>query len=290
MCPINENDPARKQQKFNRSVSCLCWAYNEELLVCEFLTRLNNLLQSTVEDYEIVIVDDKSTDRTKSIILEMQKTIPQIVLVANERNMNVGYCTRHAIQNAKKDFLFWQTIDWSYDISQLRFFFELLNAFDVVAGVRRQPVLKTNALHKRLLSFFNVFGIRHITKRSDTIPKALVSLINYFLIRLLFQVPISDYQNVVFYPTKWVRAVIAEARSSFANPELLIKAYWSGMKIKEVPISFIPRAKGEAKGTRLAAIMSSIKDIFRLWFKWVVLGDHVYTKRGSVVRCNQEGV
>ena len=283
------NNVKKRQAKFERSVSCLCWAYNEELLIREFLVRLNELLQSAVEDYEIVVVDDASLDRTKTIILEMQKTIPQIVLVENDTNMNVGYCTRRAIQSARKEFLFWQTIDWSYDISQLRHFLELLKKFDVVAGVRRGPVLKTDVLHKRLHSFFKIFGLRHITNRSDTVPKAIVSLINYFLIRLLFRIPISDYQNVVFYPTQWVKSIIPEACSSFSNPELLIKTYWNGMSMKEVPISFIPRSVGDAKGTKISAITASVKDIFRLWFRWVVLGRRPFIKNGIVDRCYQAG-
>lgn len=284
MTPIAAKTIKQPIAKFNHSVSCICWAYNEELLIRDFLLRLSKLLSDCVEDYEIVIVDDGSVDRTKEIILEVQKTIPCIVLVENAVNRNVGYCLRRSILCASKEFLFWQTVDWSYDISQLRAFLEFLKEFDIVVGVRRAPVLKTNLLHKRLLSFLRVFGIQHITKRSDTIPKAIVSLLNYFLIRLLFCVPISDYQNVVFFPTQWIQKINAEATSSFTNPELLIKSHWSGMSIKEVPISFIPRTLGTAKGTRLKSIISSVTEIFRLWFRWNFIQPIDRTSKGRIVR------
>jgi hypothetical protein len=48
--------------KFNRGVSLLAWGYNEELLIESFLTRAVDLLHRTVEDWEIVFVDDCSTD------------------------------------------------------------------------------------------------------------------------------------------------------------------------------------------------------------------------------------
>ena len=102
---------------------------------------------------------------------------------------------------------------------------------------------------------------------------------NYILIRLLFRVPLSDYQNVTFYRTRYIQSVKFEARSSFANPEALIKSYWKGMSIKEVPIDFVRREKGQARGTRLSAVTAAVTDILVLWFKWVVLG-----KRGRVTK------
>ena len=49
--------------KFDRSVSLLSWAYNEEDSILEFLEKATHLMDSTVEDYEIVLIDDGSTDR-----------------------------------------------------------------------------------------------------------------------------------------------------------------------------------------------------------------------------------
>src|SRR5437868_3254876 len=96
--------------KFARSVSCLAWAYNERLLIRDYLVRINDLLKDSVADYEIIVIDDASTDGTAEIIRELQKEIPAIVLIQNEKNKNVGYCLRLAIRSAKKEFLFWQTV------------------------------------------------------------------------------------------------------------------------------------------------------------------------------------
>lgn len=272
--------------KFERSVSWLCWAYNEEELIGDYLLRANELLQKTVVDYEIVVIDDCSTDRTNAIILELQERIPQIKLFRNEQNLNVGLSSIRAIQSASKEFLFWQTIDWAYDIRMLREFLELLNEYDIVAGVRRAPVVVADRISwvKPFLAFGHLFGIKHLTRRSDTVGKALVSLINYVLIRLLFRVRLSDYQNVVFYPTKLIQSIRYEARSSFANPEGLIKCHWRGASIVEVPISFIPRGAGEAKGTRFKAIFASITDILRLWWQWIVRGRREQVTRGAITR------
>jgi hypothetical protein len=185
-----------------------------------------------------------------------------------------------AISKATKEFLFWQTVDWAYDISDLRKSLEHLKTFDVVQGVRIGAVAGSSWPLQGLL---NLFSSKHLKQRSDSVSKAFVSVINYVLIRLLFRVPVSDFQNVTFYPTKWIQSVRFEARSSFANPEGLIKAYWSGMTIKQVSIGFIPRQHGVAKGTRLPAIRAAIFDIVRLWLKWTVLRKRGRVSKGRVI-------
>jgi glycosyltransferase involved in cell wall biosynthesis len=262
----------------------LCWAYNEEGLIAGYLRRANELLRRTVEDYEIVVVDDGSTDRTPAILKEMAQEIPSLRVVTNETNRNVGYSCRCAIMAAGKEYLIWQTVDWSYDITMLRAFLELLKTHDVVAGVRRAPVQQANRIHRVTWGLLRLFGIRHITRRSDTIPKALVSVINYLLVRALFRVPLSDFQNLCIYPTRLIQSMEKEAESSFLNPEMLMKAYWSGYSIVEVPISFIPRQAGQAKGTQFRAICASVRDIFRLWVKWILLKRGQSRRRGTVRR------
>jgi len=110
-----------------------------------------------------------------------------------------------AISNASKDYLFWQTVDWSYDLRNLRTFLELLNHFDVVQGIRPVPI--------RLLSYIPVLrSIYRVNKRSDTFRKAVVSLGNYYLLRLLFGAKFQDFQNVTFYSTKFVHSLSIVAR------------------------------------------------------------------------------
>lgn len=265
--------------KFDRSVSLLCWAYNEEDSIQEYLKKATQIMESSVEDYEIVLIDDGSNDRTYEIAEAFRQGNSRLKIFRNERNLNVGISSQRAIQRASKEFLFWQTIDWCYDISNLRLFLEYLRTYDIVQGVRGKSIDGKPILLKRL-------GGNFLTRRSDTVQKAIVSLINYFLIRLLFRVPLSDFQNVTFYPTQWIQSIRYEAISSFANPEGLIKSYWRERVIKEVPIDFIPRSKGKAKGTKLKAIKSSVQDIFRLWWKWVVLGKRGKIRKGRIFSVN----
>jgi glycosyltransferase involved in cell wall biosynthesis len=247
--------------KFDRSVSLGAWAYNEELLVESFLTRAISLLDLTVHDWEIVFVDDGSTDRTPEILRDFAQSEPRLRVVRHPRNLNVGMAFRTALATASKEYFFSQTVDWSYDMSRLRVFLELLKHFDVVQGIRPVPI--------RLLSHIPVVrSIYRIQRRSDTLYKAVISLANYYILRILFGVRFHDFQNVTFYPTAMIHQIEMAGRTSFANPELLLKSYYRGAKFIEVPIRFIKRDLGAAKGTKIKAVTRSLADTARNWVSW----------------------
>jgi glycosyltransferase involved in cell wall biosynthesis len=252
---------SRPQGKFSRSVSLLAWAYNEEELIEGFLDKAFALLDATCEDYEIVLVDDASTDRTPEVLSSFASRNPRLRVVRHPRNLNVGRACRTAIAHANKEFLFWQTVDWSYDLSNIRVFLELLSYYDVVQGVRPVPI--------RLLSYVPVVrSLYRVRTRSDNFRKAIVSLGNYYVLRILFGLKFHDFQNVTFYPTKLLQSCELRGVSSFLNPECLIRTADRGARFIEVPIRFLPREAGDAKGTKLSAILRSLYDIFKNWLAW----------------------
>jgi len=238
------------------SVSMLGWALNEEENIGPYIDRAAVYLATLTDDYELILIEDGSTDRTWQIIQQHRATRPWLRAYRNDRNRGPGFNTKRAISLATKEYLLWQTVDWAYDISIFVKAWPLLREFDVLQGVRP-----------------NVSSIRQfVFGRSDTPHKALISYVNYGLIRLLFRLPFSDYQNVTVYPTRLIQSIRLEADSSFINPECLLKSWWLGASFKEVPVPFLKRERGTAKGTRPSAIVRAIADILRCWCLWIVLG------------------
>jgi glycosyltransferase involved in cell wall biosynthesis len=265
-------------EKFDQGVSMLAWGYNEELLVHDFLKRAIACLDAAASDWEIVFVDDCSTDRTASIVQALAEQDNRIKLVQHDRNQNVGIACRTAVKHASKDVLFWQTVDWSYDIHQLRIFLELTRHFDVVQGIRPVPI--------RLLSYIPILrSIYRVKRRSDNMSKAIISLSNYYLLRILFGVHFHDFQNVTFYPTSLAQSLDMTGRTSFVNPEFLLKSFYTGASFIEVPIRFIPRKQGVAKGTRPKTVIRSVVDTFRNWLAWGALARiQSRNKNGTIKR------
>jgi hypothetical protein len=84
----------------------------------------------------------------------------------------------------------------------------------------------------------------------------------------LFGVPFSDFQNITIYRSAQLQRCTLTGDSSFINPECLLRVYEQGARFIEVPIPFLPRSAGTAKGTKLTSILRSIRDIFQAWWMW----------------------
>jgi glycosyltransferase involved in cell wall biosynthesis len=249
------------------SLTMLGWALNEEESIGEYVERAEQCLSELTDDYELILIDDCSTDGTWDIAKACQQSRPWLRLYRNERNRGPGYNTKRGIGLARKDYLFWQTVDWAYDIRALMASLGLLAKYEVLQGVRLAPVSPTGLF----------------AQRSDHFGKAVVSVMNYLLIRFLFRLPLRDYQNVTVYPRPLIQSVELETESAFTNPECLLKVWWKGVTIKEVPVPFIKRQKGIAKGTRFAAVLAAVRDVLYWWFRWIVLGNRKDKRRGHVI-------
>lgn len=246
----------------------LGWALNEEDNIAGYIERAGVLLQSVSDDHELILIDDGSRDRTWEIMEQYSERRPWLKIFRNEHNRGSGYNTKWAISLASKDYLFWQTVDWAYDLEHLMRALPDLRTIDVLQGVRTDTTSPSGLA----------------SRRSDTPYKGLVSVVNYRLIRTLFRLPLRDYQNVTVYPRRLIQSVTLETESAFTNPECLLKTWWRGATFKEITVPFVKRQRGRSTGTRPRAILAAVADILRWWTRWILLGRRPDHGRGRVVR------
>lgn len=250
------------------SLSMLGWALNEEESIAAYIDRAGAFLSALTDDFELIVIDDGSTDRTWEVLETCRRTRPWLRAYQNGRNRGSGFNTKRAISLATKDYLFWQTVDWAYDIRYLAAALNQLESVDVLQGVRVGTVSPSGM----------------IVGRSDNAFKGLVSIVNYGLIRLLFRLPLRDYQNVTVYPRTLIQSITLETESAFTNPECLLKTWWRGATFKEVAVPFVKRQLGRGKGTRPRAILIAIRDIVSWWIRWIILGRRPDRRTGTLVR------
>src|SRR5687768_2803799 len=97
-------------------LSMLGWALNEQDNVAAYIDRAEAFLHGLTDRFELVLLDDGSTDRTWEIMLDAQRTRPWLRVYRNDGKRGPGYSTKRALSLATQDYVFWQTVDWCYDI------------------------------------------------------------------------------------------------------------------------------------------------------------------------------
>ena len=99
-------------------VSAFFPAYNEESNIEKMCSSLNAVLSKVAEDFEIIIVNDGSKDRTGEIADRLAQEDRRIRVVHHERNLGYGAAIRSGIEACKKEYLFFTDGDNQFDVSQ----------------------------------------------------------------------------------------------------------------------------------------------------------------------------
>lgn len=242
------------------SLSLWAWALNEEALVESFVKTSVEHLRAVTDDFEIILVDDGSTDRTWELMQKTAREYPQVKVVKHDRNLRPGLCMHTCLKHTTKEIVFWNTVDSFFDTSTLAEWLKELDFCDMIQGIRTD--LKANTPYRKL-----------------------THLVNYWMIRFLFQINLREFQNVKFCRADFLKKVGLESGSTFTNPECAIKAFWSGHTIKEKSMTFLSRPAGKAKGAAPKGILESLRDIFYFWFKWAVFKKfNLPVKRGKIIK------
>ena len=209
-----------------KSLSVFFPTYNEEGNIKSTVTKAKAVLQKYVENWEILIVNDGSTDRTKEISEELSMEDERIKVFNHEVNRGYGASLKSGFYNAKYPWIVFTDSDGQFDFSEINSFFEKqqeTNA-DLVIGYYK----------KRRVSKFKI-----ITSRMWEIA-----------VMILFGLHVHDIDCGFKLVSKTVIDKIPKLeseRGAFISSEFLIKAKKSGFKIVEIPVTHLPRLQG--KGT-----------------------------------------
>ncbi|MEQ7006972.1 glycosyltransferase family 2 protein [Actinopolymorpha sp. B17G11] len=113
--------------------------YNEQDHVIAEVERITKTLDDTPYSYELLAIDDASTDRTREVLEEAAPRFPHLRVLAFDRNGGSGTARRIGTQQARGRFVVWTDADMSYPNDRIPEFIELLNAdsgLDQVVGAR----------------------------------------------------------------------------------------------------------------------------------------------------------
>jgi glycosyltransferase involved in cell wall biosynthesis len=197
-------------------------------------------------DYEIVMVDDGSTDNSKQIVEDFmgEHTDARITLHSYRQNRGIGHALVQGLKLCAYDYVFWNDVDMHFNISDLSKIIPHLNNQSIVVGY------KTNIIYKKFVPWF-------------------VSRTNYYLLKSIFYPKIRDFQFVQFYPRDYIRGVDVRSRSSLIPCELLTRSKRK-YRIKQVPLYYSSPCDGrKSKCVNAKNISLTVWDILKLRI-WLV--------------------
>ena len=235
------------------SVTCVVMAYNEEALLAEAVRDVHESLAAFGDrEFEILLVDDGSTDRTPAIAADLARRYPEVRVITHPANRGPGSAQVTGFREAKGDILCYHPADQQVDFHEVARCIPLLDAPDDPADLV-------------------------IARRSGRPGYGLARLVSshtyIFLAQQLFGLQrFEDFNFIYLYRRAILDGMRFETESVFFTTEVLVKAVARGARVREVTLTCLPRRAGVASCGRPTVIARTFVDMMRFWGRWQLRG------------------
>jgi len=209
-------------------VSLIIPMYNEEDNVLITLNEVKKVLE-TYPSYQILAVDDGSSDQTLALLEEYASENPELVVLKHPVNMGMGRALRTGFEKAEGDVIITLDADLSYDPKYITELIQELheNHLDIVIGSQYMAGGETEDI-----PFIRLF-----------VSKMANKIVGYALDK-----NISTVTGILrAYRKEVIDSIEIEATGTEINPEILSKAIAIGFEVKEIPVKLKGRKLGESK-------------------------------------------
>lgn len=224
-------------------ISLVLPAWNEAEAIESAINEAVTALTRIADEFEIIVVDDGSSDDTAQIVQQAAQQMPQVRLVQHETNQGYGASLRTGFRSAKMDLVAFTDADCQFDLSELDRFVLLARDYDVVCGYR--------------------------IDRKDTPLRCFYSRVYNHLVRCMIGTSVRDIDCALkMFRREVVEQLEITTDGFLVNSELLTQARVHGRSIVEVGVSHRPRTKG-ASTVSIRHIPTVLISLSRYWWNHV---------------------
>lgn len=221
-------------------LSIIIPTYNDAGSIENVVREAAFVAKKTFSSYEIVVVNDGSTDTTGEILDKLSTEIAGLRTIQHDVNRGFGYTIRELYESAAGNLVFSIPGDGQIRATQLERMLPVALNADVVVGWREI--------------------------RNDSSRRKGQSYVYNSLIRFLYRVRIGDVNSAKLIRRRVLDKVTPlESQSPFVDAELCIKALRRGMTIKGVVIDHTPRQYGIGGGGNWLIIWETFRDMLLMW-------------------------
>ncbi|MFA6250699.1 MAG: glycosyltransferase family 2 protein [Candidatus Shapirobacteria bacterium] len=220
--------------------------YNEEKNIANTVNKSLPIIKSISKNWEIIIINDGSKDKTGEVVLALQKLHPDnIKIITHNPNRGYGGALKSGLYNSRYPWIVFTDADGQFDFTDIHALLEKQHETqaDIVIGYYLG----------RKVPFYRIWG----------------SKLWQLAVFLLFGLKVTDIDcGFKLINQKVVKAIpmLQAERGPFITSEFLIHAKKAGFKICETGVHHFSRQEGEATGAKLNVILAGFKDLFSLWY------------------------
>lgn len=225
------------------SLSLVIPAYNERQGIEKCLLETHSKLSQLLDDFELIVVDDASTDGTFEAAwnLKQKRNLSQLKILQNVTNKGQGSSLKAGFEHAQKSILAHNSVDMPFDNNDWPELLEKIQSADMVVVERRDR--DNYGLYRKLVSHTFVF-----------------------LLNTLFSLKLNDYSFIQAFKreTYFQCRQLKVKGTALFMPSLIITAFKKNLKVVRMKATFQSREYGKASGASLKNIAYGFYELILL--------------------------
>jgi glycosyltransferase involved in cell wall biosynthesis len=235
---LNDNKPV-SMRSIPIGISVFFPCYNEQENITRVVEQALTVLQDINADFEIIIVNDGSSDRTGEIADEIVAKNRKVKVVHHHENLGYGAALQSGFKAATKKLVFYTDGDGQFDINEMPPLLQSMEKYDIVSCYR--------------------------LNRQDSIMRRINGWCWTKLVCLLFNMKVRDIDCAFkLYKREIFDKIKMSSTGALIDAEILARAVRSGYSITQRGVHHYPRKAGKQTGANLKVILRAFKELFKL--------------------------
>ncbi len=244
-------------QKRISSISAVFPAYNDGGTIASMVAAAWIALNQVTEDFEIIVVNDGSSDYTSTMLMEISTRYPELRVITHPSNQGYGAALRTGFSAATKDWVFYTDGDSQYNPLELVHLVGALHdGVDVVNGYK--------------------------LTRNDSLMRILIGRAYHYFVKFLFGIRIRDVDcDFRLIPRSILEEIGLKSNSGAICLELVKKIQDAGYLFAEVPVNHYSRKYGVSQFFVPWRIIRTLRQLADLYWMLVIRKEHLRNKKLS---------